>query len=164
MAKKATTKKTAGAKTAPKSVANKTSKKTAAKAAPKPAAKPKPASAIKTPAMPVSKPAPAKKPAAKAASKKKAPAKKTVRPAVTDIRSTPTAIVTGACGFAGGHMVDLLVEKGFRVIATDLEGASREFVNPKAVFIPADITNVDSLKTIFKGKIDYVYHPAAIFD
>ncbi len=150
MAKKATTKKTAAAKAAPKSVANKTSKKTAAKAAPKPAAKPKPA--------------PAKKSAAKAAPKKKAPAKKTASPGVTDVRSAPTAIVTGACGFAGGHMVDLLVEKGFRVIATDLEGASREFVNPKAEFIPADITNVDSLKNIFKGKIDYVYHPAAIFD
>lgn len=112
--------------------------------------------------------------AKKAAKKKSAPLKKTgKKPAkkavagkrkITDVKASPAALVTGAAGFAGGHMVDLLVEKGYRVIATDLERASREFLNPAAEFIPADVTEPKTLVSLFAKKIGEVYHPAAVFD
>lgn len=131
-------------------------KKVAKKAAKKTAAKP-----------PIVKAAPAKKAAPKKVVKK-AETKKVVKKAAPTKKAAPnrkpTALVTGACGFAGGHMVDLLIDKGYDVIATDLENAPREFVNPAANFMPADITNPASLKPLFKGGIDYVYHPAAVFD
>lgn len=120
-------------------------KKPETKAAPKKAAAKKPAA---------KKPAPktAKKPAAK-------------KPSITDVKTPKTAVVTGASGFAGGHMVDLLIEKGYKVIATDLEKAPREYLNPAATFVPADITNPKSLESLFnKMKIDKVFHPAAVFD
>jgi len=110
----------------------------------------------------------------KAAPKKKEAKKKEAGPAAAKGKTTPkkvavkkrkpTALVTGACGFAGGHMVDLLLEKGYDVIATDLETAPREFLNPGATFIPADITDPSSIKKLFNGPMDYVYHPAAVFD
>lgn len=107
----------------------------------------------------------AKKAVAKKAASKKPAAKKSAakKPAVK-ASSQPTALVTGACGFAGGHMVDMLIEKGYRVIATDLENAPREYLNPAATFIPADITKPASLTPLFKGGIDKVFHPAAVFD
>ncbi|MFA6448086.1 MAG: NAD(P)-dependent oxidoreductase [bacterium] len=115
------------------------------------------------------KKAAAKKPAVKKAVVKKAVVKKAAakKPAAKKpvaAKTTPTAIVTGACGFAGGHMVDYLIEKGYKVIATDLEKAPREYLNPAATFIPADITNIKSLEPLFKTKVDKVFHPAAVFD
>lgn len=35
------------------------------------------------------------------------------------------ALVTGACGFTGSHMLELLNEKGWEIVATDLEGSQR---------------------------------------
>lgn len=117
-----------------------------------------------------------KKPAAKAQTKKsvkkpaaKAPAKakkKTLKKVQikTPSKKQLTAIVTGACGFAGSHTTDELIDKGFKVIATDLEAADRKWLNPKAEFIPADITRLETLEPLFKGGVDYVFHPAAVFD
>lgn len=102
-----------------------------------------------------------KKPAAAPAKKspaKKAPAKKQAPP------SPKVALVTGAAGFAGGHMVDMLIEKGYHVIATDLANADTHYVNPAAEFIPADITNPASIEPLFAKKPSLVYHPAAVFD
>ncbi len=83
----------------------------------------------------------------------------------TGKQEKPVMLVTGACGFAGGYMTDLLIQKGFDVVATDLESAKRDFLNPAATFIPADITNYDSSKRLFEGRnIEKVFHPAAIFD
>ncbi|MEW5946439.1 MAG: NAD(P)-dependent oxidoreductase [bacterium] len=79
-------------------------------------------------------------------------------------RRTPSALVTGACGFAGSHTVDLLVEKGYRVIATDLESADRRYVNPRAKFMPADVTRPETLEPLFRERPGYVFHPAAVFD
>jgi len=75
-----------------------------------------------------------------------------------------TALVTGACGFAGSHTTDLLLEKGYKVIATDLESADRKFLNPRAEFIPADITRPETIEPLFRHRIDFIFHPAAVFD
>lgn len=103
--------------------------------------------------------------AAKAVAKKKAtPAKKPAAKKAAALVNQKVAVVTGASGFAGGHMTDFLIDRGFHVIATDLESADRKYVNPKAEFIPADITNPATLGVLFKKKPAIVYHPAAVFD
>ena len=59
-------------------------------------------------------------------------------------------LVTGAAGFIGSHMVDLLVRLGHEVVATDVR--SSKYLNPGATFIPADLTNEASLKALFRGE------------
>lgn len=106
----------------------------------------------------------AKKPAAKKAAVKKPAARKAAPKKPAAIVNEKLAVVTGACGFAGSHMVDLLIEKGYHVVATDLDNQDRKFVNPKAEFIPADITQPPTLKPLFAKKPGVVFHPAAVFD
>lgn len=72
-------------------------------------------------------------------------------------------LVTGACGFVGGHMVDLLLRKGYRVRATDLKDADRSHIKKVGVeFIPSDLTDKSSLKKVFED-VDYVFNPASLF-
>ena len=71
-------------------------------------------------------------------------------------------LVTGACGFCGSWMVDVLYQKGYKVRATDIESTSRKFLNPNVEFIPSDLTDRGTLKDILKG-VNIIFHPAAIF-
>lgn len=73
------------------------------------------------------------------------------------------ALVTGAAGFIGSHVVDELIKAGIYVIALDdLSGGVRENVNKKASFIKGSVTNEKLVTDIFrKNKIDYVFHLAA---
>jgi nucleoside-diphosphate-sugar epimerase len=71
-------------------------------------------------------------------------------------------LVTGACGFSGSHMVDLLIEKGYEVVATDRENTPRRWLNPYANFIPSDLLDKSSLEKVVKN-CDIIFHPAAIF-
>jgi nucleoside-diphosphate-sugar epimerase len=73
------------------------------------------------------------------------------------------ALVTGACGFMGSHLVDHLLAQGMRVRATDLAGADRTFLNPKAEFVPSDLTLPESLKGLCLG-VDRLFHVAALFN
>jgi len=74
------------------------------------------------------------------------------------------ALVTGACGFVGSHMLDLLMEREMKVRATDLESADRGYVNKLGVeFIPADLTRKETLRPVLDG-VDYVFHTASVFD
>lgn len=130
----------------------------------KPATKTKPADAAKKPAA-GKKQAAGKAPAKKASTLKPAASKKAAKKKIETPRAhEKVALVTGAAGFAGSHMTDVLIENGFHVIATDLENADRKFVNPAAEYIPADITTPETLKPLFAKKPAYVYHPAAVFD
>lgn len=75
-------------------------------------------------------------------------------------------LVTGACGFSGSYMVELLLEKGYKVRATDLLNSERAYwkeIVQKVEFIPADLTKKETLKDVVKD-VEYVFHPAAIFD
>jgi nucleoside-diphosphate-sugar epimerase len=74
----------------------------------------------------------------------------------------PTAVVTGATGFLGGHLVRMLCERGYRVRALyRSEGALaslREFdVQP----CHGDVTDAASLDAAMQGKPDLVFHVAA---
>ncbi len=91
-------------------------------------------------------------------------------------------LVTGACGFTGSHMVERLHEAGYEVIATDLErSAHAEYyceqghLHPIYIedhlkklgvkFIPADLTDADSLEAVFKNDSYWaVFNVASMYD
>ena len=76
------------------------------------------------------------------------------------------ALVTGAAGLIGSHVVDLLVREGRRVRALDnLEPQTHRrgkpaWINPKAEFMQGDMRNRDAITTALAG-IDVVFHQAA---
>lgn len=71
-------------------------------------------------------------------------------------------IITGGAGFIGSHLVDALIERGFRVTAIDhLPTGKRERVHPDAEFHNKDIRNFDEIAPLFKDMM-YVFHTAAL--
>ena len=73
------------------------------------------------------------------------------------------AIVTGGAGFIGSHVVDRLIDDGFKVIVIDNESSecNNEFYyNNKAEYYKYDIEDYNSIEPLFKG-VDYVFHLAA---
>lgn len=70
-------------------------------------------------------------------------------------------LVTGGAGFIGSHLVDLLIERGFRVTVLDnLSTGDRSFVNPAAAFVAGDVRDESCLTPIFAGGVDAVCHIA----
>jgi UDP-glucose 4-epimerase len=74
-----------------------------------------------------------------------------------------TALVTGAAGFMGSHIVDKLVDLGLNVVGIDdLSGGFIENVNPRSTFIKGTITDFALIEAIFeKYRFDYVFHLGA---
>ena len=81
----------------------------------------------------------------------------------------PIAVVTGGAGFIGSHMVDILLENDFdvRVIDNLSGGHERNLAHhtsdPRFHFEKADICNLESHSSIFKGAT-FVFHFAGIGD
>ena len=72
-------------------------------------------------------------------------------------------LVTGGCGFIGGHIVDKLVNLGHEVIVVDdysAECNDNFYHNPKAHYNNVDITNYHKLLPCFQD-VEYVFHLAA---
>ena len=70
-------------------------------------------------------------------------------------------IVTGGAGVIGSHIVDALVEKGYKVHVVDnLSAGKKENVNSKAILHIVDIREKEKLIPIFKDA-KYVFHEAA---
>jgi UDP-glucose 4-epimerase len=70
------------------------------------------------------------------------------------------AVVTGGAGFVGSHVTDALVARGDEVVVIDnLSSGRREFVNPAADFVEADIREGLEL-----SGVDVVFHLAAQAD
>src|SRR2546421_625668 len=85
-------------------------------------------------------------------------------PARLDSRAQMSrALVTGAAGFIGSHVVDECLRLGMEVLATDdLSGGFRENVTDGAVWIEGDIRDADFVESLWAfGSFDYVYHIAA---
>ena len=79
-------------------------------------------------------------------------------------------LVTGGCGFIGGHVVDELVNRDVNVIVVDNETAStsdKYHYNDSASYFKYDITDKNKLESVFRGSrfgignIDTVFHLAA---
>jgi len=71
-------------------------------------------------------------------------------------------LVTGAAGFLGGHLVDMLVERGdeVRAMVRPVEDASHLRSLPNVEIVYGDMTNVASLKNAVTG-VERVYNVAA---
>jgi UDP-glucose 4-epimerase len=70
-------------------------------------------------------------------------------------------LVTGGAGFIGSHIADHLVENGYRVVIIDNESTGfRENVNPKAIYVLGDVTNLEDLRRVFSYGVDAVFHIA----
>ena len=81
----------------------------------------------------------------------------------------PIAVVTGGAGFIGSHMVDLLIDGGFRVHVIDNLVGGRESNldhhadNTDVVFEEEDIRSYEPGNSLFKGA-RHVFHFAGIGD
>lgn len=70
-------------------------------------------------------------------------------------------LVTGGLGFIGSNMVDFLVEKGHNVIVVDdLSTGDPRYQNPKAFYVNAHITDLDTMLGISQN-CDAIFHFAA---
>ncbi len=78
-------------------------------------------------------------------------------------KSSPTSVVTGAAGFLGSHLVDLLIARGHKVIGIDnlVTGHVRNIAqlagNQRFQFIQQDVTTFLYLH----DQVDYVWHFAS---
>ena len=79
------------------------------------------------------------------------------------------AIVTGAAGFIGSHMVDLLLDEGFEVVAIDNLATGRRaniehrLRNPRFQFCEMDMCELAEAASVFAG-VDFVFHFGGIGD
>ncbi|PPR47626.1 MAG: UDP-N-acetylglucosamine 4-epimerase [Alphaproteobacteria bacterium MarineAlpha5_Bin8] len=77
--------------------------------------------------------------------------------------SNKIALVTGGAGFIGSHVVDLLIEKNYKVrIIDDLSGGREENLkkhknNPRLVLEKKNICNLKDNESIFKD-VQHVFH------
>ena len=85
----------------------------------------------------------------------------------------PRSLVTGACGFMGTHMVEVLAEAGHAIRATDLPSACeaddrRAGRFPSVVrdlgveLVPADLSRPETLAPLVKD-VDTIFHVASVF-
>ena len=73
-----------------------------------------------------------------------------------------SALVTGGAGFIGSHLVDRLVDEGYRVIIVDdLTTGKLKHLNHDAIFHHVSITHPTMPAILAKEKPDLVFHLAA---
>jgi len=79
------------------------------------------------------------------------------------------ALVTGGSGFIGSHVVELLLTKGYSVVAVDnlrsgrLENLHAVKDHPLFSFAKVDIRKQEDLRPLFEG-VDMVFHLAGLAD
>jgi len=77
-------------------------------------------------------------------------------------------LVTGACGFVGSHLVELLMTEGFDVRATDLEWANRRHIqrhieSGSVEYMSSDLRKSWELDSVVKD-VEIVFHPGGLFN
>jgi UDP-glucose 4-epimerase len=79
------------------------------------------------------------------------------------LTETKTAVVTGAAGFIGSHMVDLLLDRGYRVRGIDnlaggrLQNLDHHKANDRFTLETVDLREMPPESPIFKD-VDFVFH------
>lgn len=80
-----------------------------------------------------------------------------------------TVLVTGGAGFIGSHLVDALIDRGYRVRVLDSlappthNGKLPDWFNRKAQFFKGDVRRKKDLAAALRG-VDCVFHLAAYMD
>ncbi len=69
-----------------------------------------------------------------------------------------TALVTGATGFVGSHLVDLLLSRGYRVTCTLRKTSNLRWLEDK----PIEKVEVDFRKPLSLPEVDVVFHVAGV--
>ncbi len=78
------------------------------------------------------------------------------------MESKYTAVVTGATGFVGSHLVDLLLEKKYNVRCLVRKTSDLKWLKGKNVeIVICSLTDKEGLKKAFKDA-DYIYHVAGV--
>ena len=73
------------------------------------------------------------------------------------------ALVTGAAGFMGRHLVEYLVSLGVRVRATARPRKDTSYWENMGVeYVGADLTKPETLPPLFEGGVDRIFHLGAI--
>ena len=76
--------------------------------------------------------------------------------------NNPIAVVTGANGFVGSHLVDLLLEKNFKVRCLVRKTSNMRWLEGKDIeIIDTGLLNNDGLRKAFKAA-SYVFHVAGV--
>jgi len=71
-------------------------------------------------------------------------------------------LITGATGFIGSHLAELLVDKGYQVRALVRSTSNTRFVSHLPIeYVEGNITVVDTLRAAVEG-VDMIYHVAGL--
>ena len=74
----------------------------------------------------------------------------------------PTAFVTGATGFLGRHLIDVLLEAGWSITAMVRNtSAAAKTLSPEVTLVPGDLTQPESMRKAMPRHVDCVFHTAA---
>ena len=77
-------------------------------------------------------------------------------------KKSPVAVVTGANGFVGSHLVEFLLKKGCRVKCIIRKTSNLRWIKDLDVeFFDCGLTDVDALKTVFEDA-NYIFHIAGV--
>ncbi len=82
------------------------------------------------------------------------------------MNETKNVLLTGGAGFIGSHVIDILIEKGYRVICVDnlskgqMSNIEHHADNPNFIFFEKDIMDRDFLFNL-EYKLDFIIHMAA---
>ena len=88
---------------------------------------------------------------------------------IQNMKQKRVALVSGGAGFIGGHLVDSLIDKGYRVRVLDNlsapthNGKLPDWFNKKAEFMKGDVRKKKDWIRALRG-VDYVFHLASYMD
>ncbi|MFL2897118.1 MAG: NAD-dependent epimerase/dehydratase family protein [Candidatus Pelagibacter sp.] len=75
--------------------------------------------------------------------------------------NTDIILITGGSGFIGKYITKFFIKRNFFVINYDINPI-KNFTSSNYKFVKGDVTKIKDLKKVFKQKIKYVFHLAAI--